>query len=431
MVPLDVQLSVAAPRNGMFLAAGEQATIAIHLVDRCKRPVAPADLTTLSLYLSGPRAPMKTRTAVKLLNAVTDRNAADRQHHYINLRAPAFLDANQKNLAATSTGFTFTTAPVTNEEQGTYTVGLWAVSKDLKDQQLVTVDLQIGTATVETFTTGDAKTSSCYACHQGPVSGKTYMAHIIPGFSPFGNYALDMAPVLNCKLCHNNDGYSPNTLVTKVHAVHRGASLLNPGKGHPEYGAPADSSIAEFVNVEYPDFPNGERDCVKCHSTDSYLKNPSRMACGACHDNVYFDTGVLDPPRKPGQAVQGHPVCRRRRQRLRLRSGLRRLRPDDQLRRHDRHLRAQDAPQAERRRDVPGVPHARRRRQRHLAHRRPTRGLSAHAHRRRQDHRRHHLRHDRRRRPDEADLLPGGRCPGGQVQAGDQGRADEDADGQG
>ena len=67
-------------------------------------------------------------------------------------------------------------------------------------------------------------------------TGKTYMAHIAPGFSPVGNYALDSLPIGSCKACHNNAGYSPNHLLRKTHGVHRGEHQLAPGAAHPEYG---------------------------------------------------------------------------------------------------------------------------------------------------------------------------------------------------
>ena len=43
-------------------------------------------------------------------------------------------------------------------------------------------------------------------------------------------------------------------------------------------------------------YPQDPRNCVKCHSTtpqsDAWKTNPSRLACGACHDKVNFATGI-------------------------------------------------------------------------------------------------------------------------------------------
>ena len=298
-------VKVSAPKNGMFFAAGEQIAITIDNIDRCGRPVDVAALGTYSLYMAGPRSSALTKASAKLLNCIVDRAAADRQHHFVNLKAPKFLDGTQKNLATTASGFVFTTAPVSDEVAGTYTIGLWAKTADDVDQVLITTDVQIGVKDVEAYATGDAKTTTCASCHLGTASGKSYQAHIIPGFSPVGNYALDQTPIVNCKLCHNSDGYSLNPIVRKVHGAHRGAHQLNPGAAHADYGLGADATLADFTDITFPAFPNNERECAKCHTTDSYLKNPTRLACGTCHDNVFFDTGTLSPPRSFGKPAKG------------------------------------------------------------------------------------------------------------------------------
>ncbi|HEX9104285.1 MAG TPA: hypothetical protein VF997_18875, partial [Polyangia bacterium] len=65
-----------------------------------------------------------------------------------------------------------------------------------------------------------------------------------------------------------------------------------------------DTTLAEFVDVEFPSLPDLEKDCAKCH-TDTRWKNAARMACGTCHDNVFFDTGTLNPPRAFGKPPAG------------------------------------------------------------------------------------------------------------------------------
>ena len=158
-------------------------------------------------------------TASKLLNCITDRNSGP-VHHYINLKAPKFADATQNNFVEAADGtITYTLAPVSSETPGTYTIGVWAKTSDDIEQLLPTIDMQIGNATHEEFASGPSATSTCYGCHKGPLSGKSYQAHAFPGFSPMGNYALDQTPIANCKLCHNLDGYSVNPIVRKVHGV--------------------------------------------------------------------------------------------------------------------------------------------------------------------------------------------------------------------
>src|SRR5205814_4770337 len=100
----------------------------------------------------------------------------------------------------------YSLSAASDEADGTYTVGVSAKSKDERDQVFPTLDLQLGSATPEALATGPQAPSTCYACHKGAQSGKSYQAHIIPGFSPVGNYALDASPIVACKLCHNRDG---------------------------------------------------------------------------------------------------------------------------------------------------------------------------------------------------------------------------------
>ena len=318
-VGLTGTIQVSAPPNGTFFAAGDRATLTIKLSTvACPQAVRPSDLGTAWLLLSGPRKTLQTTTAVKLLNATTDRTASDRQHHYINLIAPRYANPGQTTLTIANDGtITYQLAAVTDETPGTYTAGVWAVSKDGIDQILVSVDgagksadLQIGTATVEAYASGEARatppTSTCYDCHLGTKSGKSYQAHILPGFSPFGNYALDQTPITNCKLCHNNDGYSVNPIVRKVHGAHRGHNQKAPGVAHPEYGlASTDPSLADYTNITFPPLFANEKECAKCHIDDRWKNSPSRLACGTCHDNVFFDTGTLNPPRNFGKPTSG------------------------------------------------------------------------------------------------------------------------------
>ncbi|HEX4461425.1 MAG TPA: hypothetical protein VIA18_25770, partial [Polyangia bacterium] len=304
-VGLTAVVNVSQPANGSFFVAGERAVIGIHFNDSCGQTLRASDLGTASLYVSGPRLGALTTTASKLLNCVTDRSAANGQHHYIDLRNPSYADPTQANLAQAADGtLTYTLAPVSDEAGGTYTVGVWAKSVDDKDQVFPTLDLQIGSATAEVFASGPSATSTCYSCHRGAQSGKSYQAHIIPGYSPEGNYALDATPIATCKLCHNIDGYSANPIVRKVHGAHRGANQLAPGVAHPEYGLGADSSLAAYTDVTFPSMPGAENDCGKCH-VDTRWKTASRLACGTCHDNVFFDTGTLNPPRAFGAPTTG------------------------------------------------------------------------------------------------------------------------------
>jgi len=271
--------------------------------DACGRSVDPGTLVAEQLYLAGPRASLLTRTAVKLLNCVTDRIGFD--HHRIDLRKPTYADPAQANLAVAADGtLTYTFGAVTDEPAGTYTAGVWVAGIGAA-QRLVTADFQVGTAGVEAYASGPADRSTCAACHLGSASGVMNLAHTIPGINPVGYFALDLAPVATCQLCHNNDGYSLQTTVRKVHAVHRGAHQLDAGLDRAEYGAPVDVSLVGYLDVVFPSLPDAEKDCAACHADTTYLSKPSRLACGSCHDNVSFAAGTLSPPRVFGRPAGG------------------------------------------------------------------------------------------------------------------------------
>jgi hypothetical protein len=274
-------VKVSAPANGTFFAVGERATLTIQLLDSCGHVLKATDTGTANLYLYGPRQGAQTRSANLLLNAITDRAASDRQHHYVNLRAPRLLDATQNNLQQAADGtITFTLAAVTTEAPGTYTAGVYAKSVDQRDQLFALADLQIGTDTVESYASGPTASATCFDCHRTPGSKRAFMYHAqASGSSPLGNFALDGQPIATCKACHNVDGYSTNPLVKKVHAAHR--------------------------SNEFPSMPGAEKDCEKCHTDDRWKTSPSQLACGSCHANVMFATGTIDPPRQFGKPAAG------------------------------------------------------------------------------------------------------------------------------
>lgn len=301
-------IKASAPSNGMFFVAGERAVLTITLKDRCGKSYAPAELASPTLYLHGPRAGLVTTTACGMLNCVTDRAVTG--HHRIDLGGPVYADPSVANLVTAADGtITYTLSPVSSELPGTYTAAVFAKSKDDIDQVYAGAELQIGTATREEFATGPAPSEKCAGCHKSPMSGHFYLHHSHPGRSAYGSFNYDSEPIESCLACHNRDGYSPNLIIAKAHAIHRGEHLTNPGLAHPEYGLGAQAGIAEFTNVAFPRMPNGERDCVACHADDRWKTSPSRMACGTCHDNVFFDSGTLNPPRDFGKTCVTNDDC--------------------------------------------------------------------------------------------------------------------------
>jgi OmcA/MtrC family decaheme c-type cytochrome len=82
------------------------------------------------------------------------------------------------------------------------------------------------------------------------------------------------------------DGKSWGDFPTMIHKIHMGEELTVGG--------------SNFANVQFNEvkFPQDQRNCTKCHSgsnapqANNFKSVPSTAACGACHDNVNFATGL-------------------------------------------------------------------------------------------------------------------------------------------
>jgi hypothetical protein len=274
----SVTLNVSAPANGTHFVVGEKPVVSVTLPPGTSKD----GFSSLSLYLYGPQETNKTVTAVKLLNASADRAA--RPHHYIDLLTSPTVNVSDNVL-------TYDLQAVSDEEPGTYTASLRVVSSaDALDQQMLLVDFQIGTGTVETQIVDKDK---CAQCHLGADNGQFYFHHVDPS-SPgsIGSPSLESWPVRTCKSCHNTEGYAayrdpdnssvrvPDPIVHRVHGVHKGAELKNPRNNDPVTGL-----FRDYLHVE---FPADIKNCTYCHVDDRWKTTPSRLACGACHDNIWF-----------------------------------------------------------------------------------------------------------------------------------------------
>ena len=105
-----------------------------------------------------------------------------------------------------------------------------------------------------------------------------------------------------CVLCHTQQNVDTTTggsldLKVMIHEMHMGASLPSVVAG-----TPLIVNGTDFSKIVYPADPGDPRRCETCHSqttgatqATAYLTNPTRSACGACHNNVNFATGVNHP----------------------------------------------------------------------------------------------------------------------------------------
>ena len=140
-----------------------------------------------------------------------------------------------------------------------------------------------------TVTRDIIRTQSCNGCHDQ--------------LAFHGGYAHGMEM---CVLCHqpqNADPATGNTLDLKVmaHKIHMGSQLPSVVGTKTTPGVPYQiigymNSVNDFSKVVDPADP---RRCEVCHSqttgaaqATAYFTQPTRAACGACHDDVDFATGA-------------------------------------------------------------------------------------------------------------------------------------------
>jgi OmcA/MtrC family decaheme c-type cytochrome len=150
-----------------------------------------------------------------------------------------------------------------------------------------------------TVTRDVIRTESCNTCHYQ--------------LAFHGGYA---AGLQMCVLCHtpqNADPVTGNTLDAKVffHKLHMGSQLPSVVGTATTPGVPYEiigymNSVNNFSTVIDPADP---RRCEVCHSqttgaaqATAFLSQPTRAACGACHDDVNFATGFSNgsEPNHPG-----------------------------------------------------------------------------------------------------------------------------------
>jgi OmcA/MtrC family decaheme c-type cytochrome len=101
-----------------------------------------------------------------------------------------------------------------------------------------------------------------------------------------------------CIMCHTPQTINPDTLLTQdmkvlIHKIHMGSSLPSVKAGTP-YRIWHRGQWSDFSTVV---FPQDVRNCTTCHAkgatqADNWKTNPGAAACGSCHDNVNFATGL-------------------------------------------------------------------------------------------------------------------------------------------
>jgi OmcA/MtrC family decaheme c-type cytochrome len=220
--------------------------------------------------------------------------------------------------------------PANFEANSTTTLGMWA-SRNLLDFDMgvansnAVLDFVPSGAASVTQVRDIVTTKACNQCHD-PLG-----AHGLPPTD------FDRREVRICILCHTADKTNPetgNTIDEKVfiHKLHMGANLpsvsgkslnvlgfsgiaattstgaqrdpvpsgydptnlMSVGLGGKPYQIIVTSEDETF-DASTIVWPQDVRNCTTCHQggtqSDNWKTNPSRAACGSCHDDVNFDTG--------------------------------------------------------------------------------------------------------------------------------------------
>jgi OmcA/MtrC family decaheme c-type cytochrome len=137
------------------------------------------------------------------------------------------------------------------------------------------------------------RNADCNACH-----GSAVTATSTNGLAAHGGSRRSVGVCIMCHEPQTVDPNSGNSLDMKVfiHQIHMGSSLPSVVAGKPYQIIGYQNSVNDFSTVVYP--ANIER-CQTCHNpkngaaqTNVWLTTPGAVACGSCHNNVNFATGV-------------------------------------------------------------------------------------------------------------------------------------------
>jgi len=190
--------------------------------------------------------------------------------------------------------YTFNTVlPENFDDDATHTVGVFA-DKTIGNQVFV------ANATFDFVPAGGkvrdvrdiVRTETCNTCHDP--------------LEVHGGFRRD---VKLCVLCHTTEIVNPDNgeieeqidpdtgnnigFEILIHKIHRGAELPSVQAGTPYEIIGFMQGVNDFSTVE---FPQDIRNCTKCHTggtqSDKFKTDPSRAACGACHDDVNFVSGA-------------------------------------------------------------------------------------------------------------------------------------------
>lgn len=209
------------------------------------------------------------------------------------VQAGADTGGRYERLAEGEYLYTFgTKLPTTFDRAATHTVHIYGSRNlsefDLGTNYADTVFTWVPSGAAVTKVRDIVKSATCNQCH-----------------TQLGLHGGSRRSVEGCIVCHQPQTTDPDTgnsvdMTEMIHKIHMGAQL-------PSVQAGGKYCIVGNAQTEHcygkVVFPPGANNCESCHNTaltgtakpaqvDAHLKNPSRAACGSCHDNVNFQTGL-------------------------------------------------------------------------------------------------------------------------------------------
>jgi OmcA/MtrC family decaheme c-type cytochrome len=184
--------------------------------------------------------------------------------------------------------YTFKTKAAGFDPAATSTIGIYG-SRDLS---LYNLGLNYASTTFNFVPNGSSvvttrdviRDASCNRCHDQ--------------LSAHGGSRRGIALCVMCHTPQNVDPITGNSLDLKVmaHQIHMGAQLPSVVAGTPYTFVGYQNAVSDFSAVVDPADP---RRCQVCHDQTTgaaqatlYATNPTRVACGSCHNNVNFVTGA-------------------------------------------------------------------------------------------------------------------------------------------
>ena len=285
--------------NSVTIGSDRKPVIDLNLTDRLDQPLDRLGKTTpgaisLSFILSWYNPDTRQYTAYTTRTQTTPPSSP---HPGVSA-IQAGTDAGGKftDLETGHARYTFGTAlPAGFDQTKTTTLGIYA-TRNLTDQigknYFANVEYDFrpdGTKVTETWAKINQATS-CNNCHD-PLS-----AH--------GGARQD---VKLCALCHQPQTVDPDTgntvdLKVMAHKIHMGENLPSVKAGTPYQIIGFNQTVVDFSTVAYP---QDVRNCANCHEgtnatakpaqSFAWMTNPSRAACGSCHDDVNWTTGANHP----------------------------------------------------------------------------------------------------------------------------------------